>query len=346
MVRRGLLMALTLVGACTSGPAPTPAPAQTRTQPRTQAGEVSVAAGAVAPRPVVALDEAATAQIHGLAGRFRGGKVCDVEALAELEGLQARHGEPAEVREALLLAFSACDEPEGIARLLVRTLPVDASLDDRLRVGAAWIRAAHYEEAVEVLLPLAESEGPTSKAAWLAGFALFHAGDSERALPLLQSARAQASAPGGSDGPLLVGLAKLHSGDTEGAIAELEQGRTVDPDNVAILAGLARAYTAAGREAEAAEASQAARAANVRVAERERTNLRLSAYSTELKAAHAAGDVEEVERLFDEMWPTAPPPARQQMLLLRADAYERAGRSDDASASRTQAAEIRAEASP
>lgn len=238
--------------------------------------------------------------------------------------------------DALKVAFGACQDPEALAELLARTTGDDAPVRARLELGAAWVRAARYEDAVAVLEPLLEREGGGSKAAWLTGFALFHAGDTERARPLLESARRHASMTV-SDAWLLIGLCKLHAGEVEAATAEFERGVEVVTDDPALWSALSRAYASGGRFDDATRASERARAARDVRSAGLRTQMWLAARATQLRHAAAENDVEEVERVFEQMWPEAPREIRVQMLGVRARVYAQANLDTKAQADRTQA---------
>ena len=264
------------------------------------------------------------------------GRGCDRDALDVVRGLQREVGDRPAVVDALKVAFGACQDPEALAELLARTTAADAPVRARLELGAAWVRAARYEDAVAVLEPLLESEGDGSKAAWLTGFALFHAGDSERARPLLESARPHASKTV-SDAWLLIGLCKLHAGEVEAATAEFERGVEVVTDDPALWSALSRAYTSGGRLDDAARASERAREARDARSAGLRTQMWLAARATALRHAAAENDVEEVERVFEQMWPDAPREIRVQMLAARAKVYAQANLDAKAEADRAQA---------
>ncbi len=309
-----------------------------RAQPRAAAPDP---AGEDDPPP---LTPEATARVAALTGALSTG-ACVPEATRELRALQRVHGDPEPLREALALALAACEDLSAAAELLARTLPPNASVHERLRLGAAWIRATRYAEAADVLEPLAASEGPTSKAAWLAGFALFHAGRAQEAGGLLESARAQAPTDR-PDAWLLIGLVKLHAGDVVGATAELEAGTHAVPDSPSLWSALARAYQAAGRPDDAAHASARALQSHAAREQLERASMRLAARGSTLNAAAKSGDVVEVERVFDAMWPDAPPKVRIQLLEIRASVRDEAGRTDDAASDRARARALSEESSP
>lgn len=261
---------------------------------------------------------------------------CDADAFDDIRALQRIHGDPPLLIKAQQVAYKICEDPVAHAELLARTLPEDAGTDVRLQLGAAWLRAARYEDAVTVLEPLAESEGPTSKAAWLAGFGLFHAGESERARPLLESSRARAPKDRG-DAWLLIGLCKLHDGDIEGATAEFEAGVEVVRDDPSLWSGLSRAYAAAGRTEDAERAEAKARKAHDARAVAERTQSRLAAHAKAFQRAAKAQDVAKVERTFDLLWEHAPDTLRLQLLQVRAGVYAKANLDDKANADRARA---------
>lgn len=261
---------------------------------------------------------------------------CDADAFDEIRALQRTHGDPPPLVEAQTVAYQVCEDPLANAELLARTLPDDATADARLRVGAAWLRATRYDDAIAVLEPLAQSEGPTSKAAWLAGFGLFHAGESNRARRLLESARAQAP-EGRSDAWLLIGLCKLHDGDIEGATAELEAGVQAVSDDPSLWSALSRAYAAGDRTEDATRAEARARAAHDARALIERTQARLAANAKAFQRAAKARDVDAVERTFDRMWDDAPRKLRLQLLQVRAGVYAHANLEDKANADRARA---------
>ncbi len=325
-----VLLALAFAGACADevpAEAPPP-PAATRPAP-------APAFAPVEPPAPPPLSEVDAAHVQTLAATFAKGG-CTDEPVAALRALTAAHGDQGPLRNAQLLMFEACEDTVGKAELLARTLPENAEPTERLQVGAAWIRAARYDDAVAVLQPLASQMGATSKAAWLAGFALFHAGDPDAALPLLEGARSQAPT-GRTDAWLLIGLSKLHAGDAQGAVTEFEAGNAAVPGDRSMLQGLARAYAAVGRTEDAKATTAAARAAHESAAQKEQNAYRLSALASQLRAAHRDRDVDTLEKTFDTMWPMAPTKLRAQMLTLRAAAYDQAGRPEDAAASRAQA---------
>ncbi|MCA9650784.1 MAG: hypothetical protein KC501_12795, partial [Myxococcales bacterium] len=277
-------------------------------------------------------------RLAGLLASFAGGRNCDAAALTELRGLRDRYGTPPSLREALLQAFAACEEQEATAELLAATLSPTPSTDERLQLGAAWLRASRYEEATEILLPLAQEQGPGTKAAWLAGFALFHAGRSGEALPWLEGARDQVGGGNVTDAPLLIGLSLLHQGQVDRAITELEAGRDAAPEDRSILSALARAYATAGRGEDAEQASARVRELNQTNAAQELQMARLSALSSALKTAQAEGHNDDADRIIEEMLPMAPAQTRPKLLELRARLYDEDGRTEDAAAVRQQIA--------
>lgn len=347
--RQGLLLLAAVVAACSAeapksapdashaGPAvasPSPEPARPGSA-QAQAPSNEPTTPTPAPAPLSPTDEARVSQ---LLARFAGGRACDAEAFAALRELRERHGAPPVLRDALLVAFDACGSAVAKAELMAETLPPSPTAEDRLRLGAAWLRATRYDEAVEVLLPLASEQGHGTKAAWLAGFALFHAGRSDEALPWLEGARTQAGSGNVSDAPLLIGLSHLHAGDVDRAITELEAGRDLAPDNRSIVSALARAYAAAGRSDDAAATSARVQELNDAAADTERNQARLSAMSSALKVARAEGRNDEADRIIEQMLPLAPASGRAKLLTLRAQLYEADGRTDDAAAVRQQIA--------
>ena len=323
---RRLVVLLAGLAACDSPaePAQPPPPAPTR---------VDVGAPA-RDDPPAELTPQQTSELRAAAQTL--GRGCDRDALDVARGLQRTVGDQPAVVETLKVAFAACQDPEALAELLARTTPDDAPLRARLELGAAWVRAARYQDAVDVLEPLLESEGEGSKAAWLTGFALFHAGDSERARPLLESARSHASKTV-SDAWLLIGLCKLHTGETEAATAEFERGVEVVPDDPSLWSALSRAYAADGRHEDAARASRRAREVRDAKSAGLRTQMWLAARATQLRHAAAEGNVEDVERVFEQMWPDAPREIRVQMLNVRAKVYAQANLDAKAEADRAQA---------
>lgn len=337
-----LLLAAALVacGAEATSPAPdaksagspaavakTPAPASPSSPPP-----------APATSSLIPFDPAQEARVGELAARFRGGKACDAEAFAELRELHERHGPVAPLRDVLLMAFDACEARVAKAELMAAVLPDAPTPEDRLRLGAAWLRASRYADAVDVLLPLANEQGHGTKSAWLAGFALFHAGRSDEALPWLEGARNQVGGGNVTDAPLLIGLSHLHAGRIDQAIAELEAGRQAAPDNRSLLSALARAYTAAGRAEDAAAVSARAQQLADATAQQERTRSRLAALSSALNAARTEGRTDDADRIIDQMLPLAPAEARPKLLAVRIKLYEAAGRAEDAAAVRQQIA--------
>ncbi len=292
-----------------------------------------------APPPVRPLDPQAKARLRD-ATKALEDRGCELDALEVVRELQRIHGDLEPLVEAQRVAFAACRDADALAELIARTMAEGASPSARLQLGAAWVRAARYEEAVAVLEPLARREGNRSEAAWLAGFALFHAGESERARPLLESARHHAGKDVG-DAWLLIGLCKLHEGDLAGATTEFEAGLKVVGDDPSLWTSLSRAYAASGRSEDAARARKSARAARDARAEDLRTKMWLAARATALRVAATAQDVEEVERLFDRMWPDASPELRLQMLEVRADVYAKAGLETKANADLDQAKAMR-----
>lgn len=327
---RRLVLLLAGVAACDS-PAEhaQPAPAGPR-----------VDAGAVEPRsPTLTAHDGA--ELAAAKATLQRG--CDRDALDVVRSLQRTVGDHPAVVEGLRVAFEACQDPEALAELLARTTPAGAPVRARLELGAAWVRAARYADAVAVLEPLVEPEGERSKAAWLTGFALFHAGESERARPLLESARHHASKTV-SDAWLLIGLCKLHAGEVDAAVAEFEGGVKVVPNDPALWSALSRAYRAGGRLEDATRASRRAREARDARSSELRTQMWLAARATQLRHAAAEGDVEEVERVFEQMWSDAPVDLRVQMLGLRARVYAQAGLGVKAEADRLRARALQADA--
>jgi tetratricopeptide (TPR) repeat protein len=221
-----------------------------------------------------------------------------------------------------LRAFTLCDERVAIARLQAETLEVDASVEERLQLGAAWIEAARYEDGVAVLLPLAQQEGADSQAAWLAGFALVHAGRYAQALPMLEGARHHAKGP---DAHSLIGLCKLNLSDTDGAIAELEAGAALSPDHPPLLTILSRAYTAAARKEDAARVSLRVQEVYRELSERERHMTRLSSRVADLREAWQNEEFAKVEKLLEEDWTDAPPTLLSELAQLRVLLLERSG---------------------
>ena len=180
-------------------------------------------------------------------GDQRGELICVVHALRELRGLRQRFGTQPPLRASLLAAYLACDEKVAVAELLAQTLGDKPSVEPRLNLGFAWLRAVRYDDAALVLLPLAQELGPKTQAGWSAGYALAYGGKYEEALPWLEGARDIEDGPSAVDASALIGLCKLNMGDTAAAISELELGLESGPKHPPLLTLLSRAYTEAGR---------------------------------------------------------------------------------------------------
>lgn len=333
---RRLFALLAVTAACDSSREPAAAgvgrPPPQAAQPIAEPPLDAAASQAPTPQP---LTPEAEARLEAAASTLKTAG-CDADAFDEIRTLQRTHGDPPPLIEAQTVAYQVCEDPVANAELLARTLPDDATTDARLRVGAAWLRATRYDDALAVLEPLAQSEGPTSKAAWLAGFGLFHAGESSRARPLLESARAQAPKDR-SDAWLLIGLCKLHDGDVDGATEEFEAGTQAVSDDPSVWSALSRAYAAADRTEDAARAEARARAAHDARALVERTQARLAANAKAFRRAAKARDIAAVERTFDRMWDDAPKTMRLQLLQVRAAVYAHANLDDKANADRARA---------
>lgn len=261
-----------------------------------------------------------------LGAKFRAGKRCDVDALAELRELRVQYGTQSYVGKALALAFRGCDEKQAYAELFAEMLGDSGSEQDQLKLGASWLRAANYERATAVLVPLAEASGAESQAAWLAGFALFHAGDLEAAFPWLQGARGQTDTAKRADAPMLIGLCKLHVGDTDGAIEELERGVEKMPDHPGLLSALSRAYAAAGRTDDSRRLAKQSEVAANTLDGQARDQLRLSALSTAFRNARSEKRHDDADALIDAMLPLAPAPLKRQLLEQRIAIYTELGR--------------------
>lgn len=309
-VLRRLLPAAPLLGLLAVAPGcPSPPPAPT-------------------PTPVAGLSVAQQAEAQALGGRFAGS--CDIAALARLRALRAEFGAPSPLREALLAAFDSCSAPVALAELLAETLPDEATALEKQQLGAAWIRAARYHEAAAVMLPLADSDSDPQNA-WLAGFALYHSGRDQQALPYLRRGRSRGAK---ADAALLIGLSLLRGGDVPGSLAELEAAAAESPDNASLHHALAQAYAAAGRDEDAAAAARKVGEAHRAAALLERTQTKLAALGNALNAAWANGDLVEAERIVDQMWADAPPPLRKQLLGFRAEIYKRTDRPADEAGAR------------
>lgn len=328
---RGItLVAAGWMGCSADAPAPVSAPAGP--QPTTNLPDL--------PAPVLSLPAAAQARLPALMARFKG--VCDAEALDELRAMRTQYGATLELQQPLLLAFKTCEATDGLAELLAETLPQEPTERQRLELGAAWLRAARYPEAVEVLLPLAREiepeQGRDTKAAWLAGFALFHGGRTDEALPWLEGGRGKSG--NATDAPLLVGLSLLHAGEVDRAVKELEAGTAAAPGNRSLLAALARAYSAAGRTADAANASGQVRASSDAAASVERTQIQLAALAAALRAARTAGRSDDADKILDKMLVLAPANMKAKLLTARVQLYDGAGRTQDAATVRAQIAAL------
>lgn len=336
------LVAPALLLACSAEPtASTPKPAAGAVAAKvvppapTPGAEPSVAASPK-PTPRLPLTEADQTRIASLMAKFAGGKKCDVEALAQLRQQRDTHQLRGALGKALALAFKACEETVAMAQLMADAMPEPATAQAKLKLGAAWLRAARYPDAIEVLEPLATDAGQDSKAAWLTGFALFHAGRPDEALPWLQGGRGHVGQGNVSDAPLLIGLSLLHAGDTEGAIAELEAGVKVASEHPGLLGGLSRAYEAAGRHVDSRAMSERAAAAATQTESRERTQLRLAALSNEFAAARGQGKTDEADAVLDTMLTMASGKNRTKLLGARVELYTEAGRTAEAAAAKKQ----------
>ena len=320
------IAAVVLLGSCQGRPAPAPSDL-------TEAVPV-VAAGVRAPTA------AELARINSITARFKNGAVCDVTAGDDLHDLRTRLGTSA-VRDALIVAFKACNARSALSDLLAETLPESPTDNQVIELGASYIRAARYGEAVEVLGPLAERQGAPSQTRWLSGFALLHAGDPDAALPHLIAGQAHAGGTGGSEALLLIGLAKLQRGEAEAAVPLLEQALAIEPGNVSALNVLTRALHAVGRTAEAQAAAKKTRALHAAAEERERVGSKLAALSTNLKLAWETQNFEDLERTIDRMWPQAPAGLRITLQEYRVEVFSRTGRPEEANAAREELARMR-----
>ncbi len=301
---RSLVLAIALLlPACAEPPAPVVAP--------TPAEDVG-------PPP---LSRADRSRLAALGSRFS--RECDTEALADLRALRERHGTVPELVTPLSLAFKTCNSTGALADLLAETLPADPSHQDLLQLTAAYVRAARYQDAAALMLPLAQANPQDEQVQWLTGFSLYHAGRPAEALPMLLAGRARG---GEADAALLIGLAKLDGEDVAGAIAELEGGAAAAPDNPSLHHGLTRAYMAAGRKDDATRAANRARELHDAISEAESRGHSLARLGTALNDAWTAGRLDEAERIIDAMWTDAPPALRQKLLGFRVELYRRTGR--------------------
>lgn len=320
-MRSHLLIAALLLGCAEPAPPPASPPPTASTEPATPS-------------------EADRARVPPLTARFQGGRVCDADAVQALRDLRGRYGSEL-VRDALLVAYQACNAPAALAELLTETLPDEPTFEQSLQLGVAWIRATQYVQAADILRPLAEASPAGSNARWLAGFALVHAGEPEAALPWLDEARSHAGGTDGSEAHLLIGLAKLQLGDADGAVPELERARELVPDDPSALSALARAYAGAGRDADGQRVAAEAQEAHAAREAVERRNSALSAMSTNLKSAWSAQNYGEVERVIDQMWPLAPPTIRVTLQEYRVQLYAKTGRPDEAKEAQAELARLR-----
>lgn len=319
--------------ACGSKSQPQAAPATSAAKP---------AATKQAP-PAVATPEAPTKpappaetlqEVAQLQARFAK-DTCEPQALARLDALYQQYGVVPSLVEALKVAYTQCRATSELADLLAATTPDSAPEAQRLAVAAAYIRAARYPQAIDVLHTLtAEPSAKTSQAAWLLGYALFHTGDSHGALPWLTAARAHAS---NEDAATLIGLALMHTDQLDAAIAELEAGYRRAPQNLALSQALTRAYHRAGRYDDAATVAAAERTQRQAFQTQSATKARLSAMSTAFRAARASGDTDEALRLLDEMSKLAPASMRRQLLDARISLLRTLGRDDEARVFQQQA---------
>ena len=260
-----------------------------------------------------------------LGAKFGGGRRCDPDAFVELKALRREHGVQGTVGQAVALAYRGCDDDLAWAELFAERISETDTDLDRLQLSAAWISAHGWREAYEVARPLADAQGPESRAAWLVGYALFQLDERDEAATWLLGARATVDGKKRSDAPVMLSMVQLERGDEDAAKAELTAAIARMPDNPSLHAVLAvvlqRTGDAAGALRNAQTATSLARAAEHEVRRRRRfENLRAG-----WQQAVAADDSASATRLLDALVEQGPAEDVRTLLTARIRQVERDG---------------------
>lgn len=277
--------------------------------------------------PAVAAEaetEAVADQARRLGAKFRGGKRCVPAAFAELRTLRETYGVQGWVGKSLALAFRGCGDDEAWARLFAALAGPDAGPDRALKLGAAWLRAGRFQEAVTVLEPLAEDRG--TRAAWLYGFALFHSGERAEASGWLEGARANVDGAARSDAPIMLALGKLALGDTSAAVAELDGAAERLPESIPVFAIAATVRREHGDEAGAQEAAMRVRTLSRAAEMTQRQQLRFEALREAWSAARRRGDGGDAEPLLERLVEESPRERAEPLITAYVAELKRSGK--------------------
>ncbi len=271
-----------------------------------------------------------------LGASFRMGRRCVPEALARLRALRSTYGVHGYVGKALALAYRGCDDALAWAQLFAELAGPGGPADARLKLGAAWLEAHRPREALAVLRPLALEAGPTSRAAWLTGYALFELDAWDEAAVWLQGARQTVQDVRRSDAPIMLALVGVRSGALDEAERELDAAIEALPTSAPLHATRAYVLAAAGREGDARVAADAAVALARQDESRTRKALRAAMLGEAYGHAQRREADDEADRLFERWLTEVDTDQAQTLLTRRAAMLDATGRTRDAAAARAR----------
>jgi len=250
--------------------------------------------------------------------------------LRALRNLHERWPDQPDVLETLKSALARREDWEGLAALY-EAQPSLTSFE-RADLGKVLIRIGRFEEAVEILVPLADEVAVDADLSYHAALALYRTGDRQRAAGYLdrmwdgyiQHRMVQAIA--------LRGQIFFDEGNLARARRVFEQALEIDDSLAAREAydGLGRTLVALGEEEAAKEVFDTLDAMNASAAEYEQRRLEQFTKIRAVQTAWEEGDMEETERLLDEVVPLAEDRFKPMLYTIAADVYRRTGRAEQA----------------
>lgn len=302
--------------------------------PRPIEGDLQAPATATSPAGIEGarpadLDAAARARLAAVRDEMlRAGK-CTDDCLRELRTLFESFPDSEDVRIALNNALVQRRDWNGLAQLYEGR--ADRTARENAYLGTVYIQLGRHADAAALLVPLSDATPADAELAYNAAYALHHMGDIEAAANRLDAGWERYRADGDVHAMTLRALTHVAAGEPERAVEILDEVVAVDPEYFPAHFALGSAHAALGDE-------PAAEAAFRRVAEIHASTeadtarrLRLSAQAEALKAAWAAKDYAEAERLVDAMLPQVDEPdLRRTILEFAAAIYEATGRSEAA----------------
>ena len=279
---------------------------------------------------------AVAAALERVESNLRVRRPCKVDDFRLLQA--ANRNDPADLRVRRVLQAVYVQREDWQALVDLQLVPSAArTAADDLLLAKLYIKLGRYRAAAALLVPLATADSNVELAR-LAGHALFYAGDSEGARPLLERARTGAPSPRDAAEPATLGaLIAFYGGDSENAALRLREVVRLVPDYRPAHNALGRVLAARGDAAGATRHFATASALQERESGAEKRQATLASRARDLNAARSAQRHTDAEAIIAAMLPIAEPALQAELYRALAEVLRASGRDVEAHAAAARA---------